>query len=110
MTPEETLDWLAQQHFDQCREERPIQDWIRKMKSQLPKQEQGEPVAYSDANGKVIWLKGIHKKANLYTTPQQRKPLTDEQYLEIGQRHWISSNKVAQIHKEIDKAAHGIKE
>ena len=38
MTPEETLDWLAQQHFDQCREERPIQDWIRKMKSQLPVQ------------------------------------------------------------------------
>ena len=38
MTPEETLDWLAQQHFDQCREERPIQDWIRKMKSQLPEQ------------------------------------------------------------------------
>jgi hypothetical protein len=41
MTPEETLDWLAQQHFDQCREARPIQDWIRKMKSQLPKQEHG---------------------------------------------------------------------
>ena len=46
MTPEETLDWLAQQHFDQCREERPIQDWIRKMKTMLPKQEQGEPVAF----------------------------------------------------------------
>jgi hypothetical protein len=39
MTPEQTLDWLAQQHFDQCREERPIQDWIRKMKSQLPPSE-----------------------------------------------------------------------
>jgi len=38
MTPEETLNWLAQQHFDQCHEERPIQDWIRKMKSQLPKE------------------------------------------------------------------------
>lgn len=38
MTPEETLDWLAQQHFDQCREERPIQEWIRNMKSQLPKE------------------------------------------------------------------------
>ena len=36
MTPEQTLDWLAQQHWDQCREDRPIQDWIRKMKSQLP--------------------------------------------------------------------------
>jgi len=60
MTPEETLDWLAQQHFDQCREERPIQDWIRKMKSQLPVQpavaEQhkqsttcGEPLEYWNA-------------------------------------------------------------
>jgi hypothetical protein len=38
MTPEETLDWLAQQHYDQCREVRPIQDWIRKMKPQLPKE------------------------------------------------------------------------
>jgi len=36
MTPEQTLDWLAQQHFDQCQEERPIQDWIRKMKNMLP--------------------------------------------------------------------------
>ena len=36
MTPTETLDWLAQQHYEQCREARPIQDWIRKMKTQLP--------------------------------------------------------------------------
>lgn len=36
MTPEQTLEWLAGQHFDQCGEERPIQDWIRKMQSQLP--------------------------------------------------------------------------
>jgi len=36
-TPEEALDWLAQQHFDQCREERPIQNWIRGMKAMLPK-------------------------------------------------------------------------
>ena len=44
MTPEQTLDWLAQQHFDQCREERPIQDWIRKMKSQLPEKSTKEPL------------------------------------------------------------------
>jgi hypothetical protein len=36
-TPEEALDWLAQQHFDQCQEERPIQNWIRGMKAMLPK-------------------------------------------------------------------------
>jgi hypothetical protein len=39
MTPEQTLDWLAQQHFDQCREDRPVQHWIRGMKSELPEQE-----------------------------------------------------------------------
>lgn len=44
MTPEQTLDWLAQQHFDQCLEERPIQDWIRKMKSQLPQRDTVEAV------------------------------------------------------------------
>ena len=42
-------------------------------------------------------------------TPPQRKPLTDEQYFEIGQRHGLSSFKVEQIHKEIEEAAHGIK-
>ena len=26
------LDWLADQHRAQCGEERPIQEWIRKMK------------------------------------------------------------------------------
>jgi hypothetical protein len=30
--------------------------------------------------------------------------LTDEQYFEIGQRHWLSSTKVAEIHKEIETA------
>ena len=42
-------------------------------------------------------------------TPPQRKPLTDEQYFEIGQRHGLSSFKVEQIHKEIEEDAHGIK-
>ena len=28
--------------------------------------------------------------------------LTDEQYFEIGQRHWLPSNKIEQIHKEIE--------
>ena len=44
------------------------------------------------------------------TTPPQRKPLTDKQYIEIGQRHWLPSIKVEQIHKEIEEAAHNIKE
>jgi hypothetical protein len=46
----------------------------------------------------------------LYTTPPQRKPLTDEQYFEIGQRHWLPSVKVEQIHKELEEAARNTKE
>jgi hypothetical protein len=36
MTPEQTLDWLAEQHKSQCNEDRPVQEWIRSMKSMLP--------------------------------------------------------------------------
>ena len=45
-----------------------------------------------------------------FTSPpaQPSKPLTDEQYFEIGQRHWLPSIKVEKIHKEIIEAAHGI--
>ena len=35
-TPAEVLDWLADQHRAQCGENRPIQEWIRKMKEALP--------------------------------------------------------------------------
>ncbi len=43
MTPEQTLDWLAEQHKSQCNEDRPVQEWIRSMKSMLPAPVQ-EPV------------------------------------------------------------------
>jgi len=36
MSPEETLEWLANQHYLQCAEERPIQGWILLMKNLLP--------------------------------------------------------------------------
>ena len=36
MTPEQTLDWLAEQHKSQCNEDRPVQEWIRSMKLVLP--------------------------------------------------------------------------
>jgi hypothetical protein len=52
---------------------------------------------------------GVHLLQDIIDPPQ-RKPLTDEQYFEIGQRHWLSSFKVEQIHKELEEAAHGIKE
>jgi hypothetical protein len=64
MTPEQTLDWLAQQHFDQCREDRPVQHWIRKMKSELP--EQGPECARcKDLEEQAYDLLGQLKVANL---------------------------------------------
>ena len=46
MTPEQTLDWLADQHQIQSGEDRPVQHWIRGMKSELP--EQFDPRDYID--------------------------------------------------------------
>jgi len=65
MTPEQTLDWLAQQHFDQCREDRPVQHWIRKMKSELPEQRTWVGLTEEEINAcdpsEEIW--GLHKIA-----------------------------------------------
>ena len=58
MTPEQTLDWLAQKHFDQCREDRPVQHWIRKMKSELPPQL--EERYFCQRCGKPVNLTTIH--------------------------------------------------
>ena len=51
---------------------------------QHKKQEQGEPVAIVDANDDGYWAdilpdRSVKVGQLLYTTPQQRKPLTDEQ-------------------------------
>jgi len=90
MTPEQTLDWLADQHFDQCKEKRPAQDWIRKMKSMLPASTQ-EPVAYR-VWGRMGGISFRHTKPHeseyvewdeLYTAPpaaqRQWVGLTDEE-------------------------------
>lgn len=80
------------------------------------KQEQGEPVAgyfYTNDNGCYIECDPKHQGEDgvvpLYTTPQQRKPLTDEQKIAL-----IKSFRAGDI-DEFDlidaiEAAHGIKE
>jgi hypothetical protein len=84
MTPEQTLDWLAEQHKSQCNEDRPIQEWIRSMKSMLPAPVQ-EPVAdvymagsmktNIGTNGRVVYVSTVYsekplaKGDKLYTTP-----------------------------------------
>jgi hypothetical protein len=68
MTPEQTLDWLAEQHKSQCNEDRPVQEWIRSMKSMLPAPVQ-EPalVIYQGEIAKSNLPKGF--TGMLYTTP-----------------------------------------
>jgi hypothetical protein len=74
-----------------------------------PKQKQGEPVAlkpcgYASAEKKMCRKCGqVHAEAIFDTTPQQRKPLTDEQIYEI---HENSSN-LTEFTRAIE-AAHGI--
>jgi len=83
MTPEQTLDWLAQQHFDQCREDRPVQHWIRKMKSELP--EQGPECARcKDLEEQAYDLLGQLKVANLkWSVAHPWVGLTDDDMLQI---------------------------
>jgi len=79
MTPEQTLDWLAQQHFDQCREDRPVQHWIRKMKSELPVQEP-ECARCKDLEEQAYDLLGQLKVANLkWSVAHPWVGLTDEE-------------------------------
>jgi hypothetical protein len=92
MTPEQTLDWLAEQHKSQCNEDRPVQEWIRGMKSMLPAPvqepvawwngEYGSPVFAFKRNTPGIGL-GNPDATPLYTTPpaaqRQWVGLTDEQ-------------------------------
>ena len=83
MTPEQTLDWLAEQHKSQCNEDRPVQEWIRSMKSMLPTPVQ-EPVALETVYETIIhWDEGGGKRsrrelarriAAIYTTLPAAQP------------------------------------
>ena len=93
---------------------------------QMPKQEQGEPVAWESVLGAVARGWCYEENANktmdselavaiakevhaLYTTPQQRKPLTDEQLEEIAAKFYPRSYGLEAFARAIE-AAHGIKE
>jgi len=92
-----------------------IYEAITALEFEVAKQEQGEPVAeiVSDANGCLStrwaddWTPNEGDK--LYTKPQQRKPLTDEQIKAIR----VACGDPLAIHIEFARAieaAHGIKE
>ena len=88
MTPEQTLDWLAEQHFDQCREERSIQDWIRKMKVRLPAQPEQETQAYREAAQLAKWLFKTH--------------YAQEEHYASGRVIWGLSDTTAGVISQID--------
>jgi hypothetical protein len=78
-----------------------------------PKQEQGEPVAWMHKrSGRLIGHKpygSIDEWDSLYTTPQQRKPLTDEQIKTIF--HELPDDFGIQFSRRFARAieaAHGI--
>jgi len=60
MTPEQTLDWLADQHQIQSGEDRPIQHWICSMKSMLPLESLRLAVGLNDADF-AIYQRGYDK-------------------------------------------------
>jgi hypothetical protein len=79
MTPEQTLDWLAEQHKSQCNEDRPVQEWIRSMKSMLPAPV-AQPVESVDyiPHGWPDWMKP-HGITKVLATPVQ-EPESFEQW------------------------------
>jgi hypothetical protein len=77
-----------------------------------PPQPEQEPVAFA-SHGVINWIadKQFQHEADLYTTPPQRKPLTDEEmkkiwYALLNIMGWYSFQEIARA----IEAAHGIKE
>jgi hypothetical protein len=104
-----------------------VDEAITALEEALAKQEQGEPVAEYIGNnpdeldlskriGLIHRLKFIPLRSKLYTTPQQRKPLTDEEiekcYETTGHYQTLRPQDrfvVFALARAIE-AAHGIKE
>jgi hypothetical protein len=52
----------------------------------------------TDSNGR----KHITNEPLLHPPKRQWVGLTDDEYFEIGQRHWVTSTKIELIHAEIE--------
>jgi len=77
--------------------------------------EQDEPVGkVSDHDWSTgLLYRDLEPGTPLYTTPQPRKPLTDEQkkniFLKFYGKHWAYTNQIKNVMEAVE-AAHGIKE
>lgn len=95
-----------------------ILGYVKRLEAQ-PKQEQGEPVAYAGVGGLLIddQLNAVTLPVGtrLYTTPQQRKPLMDEQIDDEHDKLFPptiipSARKLVRDFARAIEAAHGIQE
>ena len=91
-------------------------DWAATALRTALEQQQAEPVAWMVVNDagedELWWHNGSGNGKPLYTTPPQRKPLTDEQVHAIWDhkyRGWFSRSQIEDITRAIE-AAHCIKE
>jgi len=97
---------------------RDVEEAIKALEEALAKQEQGEPVAWRSTSGTLCNLLNAGQKESglwhpLYTTPQQCKPLTDEQIWDAYMKAPVDIDcHVSDLHKfaRAIEAAHGIKE
>jgi hypothetical protein len=82
---------------------------IEKREEARAKQEQGEPVAWMQSDEVHISLRKDHYHTiPLYTTPQQRKPLTVREIAEFVGTHEYGAEQLKWF--RLGEAAHGIKE
>jgi hypothetical protein len=119
---EQDVDWKDMYE----KEKRRSAMWVAKYEKDIgpleratPQQEQGEPVAKvcHDLDGHIGWNPSLtelpDEGTKLYTTPQQRKPLTDEQIEQMWQTlwgdQWTTKGRRNHFARAIE-AAHGIKE
>ena len=103
---QQALDALLEMNYDQSYAKE-----VHALRERLAQPEQ-EPVAWADMDVRgedkgLSWTPGHFHTTPLYTTPPQRKPLTDEEITKV----WCSSA----IHggmafARVIEAAHGIKE
>ena len=81
---------------------------IKAGKQAIAELESQEPVGWIDSKGNMVCTKINESCKPLYTTPQQRKPLTDEQIAEKFYK-FEAASAWYQFARAIE-AAHGIKE